>query len=621
MSGFAGIIRLEPSLETAEADRATIARMAEAIAFRGPDAQKRSTQNGASFTFSLLTTGPAPQAASQPVTLDGNTWLLGDVRCDGRDDLIAKLEQHDVSVARTASSEELVLHWFAKFGVSALPDLEGDFSFVLWLQRERRLIAFRDLSGCRPFFYSHRNGVFYFSNTLQAVLATDAVSRRTYDEQFLANFLLGSPYFHPERTVYEDVQRLPAGYMLEFFVAGPRSRRIAGLPVEELSSPSQNQEVIEEFQCLFERSISDRLPDAETTIFLSGGLDSTAIAALAAGLRKKRPTLHGLHLNALTVDLRPLFEDEEGPYAERFAATLGIPIQLIRISQILPFDGLEETGTFLPEPAPGLYWMRQRFYFSRVPAISRVALTGDGGDEILRAQAGPYLRYLSSQSQFFAGCWSLLNYFIYARKLPALGLGIRGAFLRIAGQSSSPPAFPCWFSDQAEKSLQLRERFMSMTASPVSKHSFNPRAYELFNSEVFAAGMEEQDPMWTGSPVECRSPFFDRRLLRFLLQLPPVPWFMEKELIRRGYRGLLPDEIRVRRKAPLPYDPLLLHRSSGEWSPRLPAICPEPLERFVNWRLLRESLYNSSGPSLRVQLRPVVLALWLKAVENGESIQ
>jgi len=86
MSGFAGIVRLEPSLESDEADRATIARMAEAIAFRGPDAQQQWRQNGASFAFSLLTTGPAPQAASQPVTLDGNTWLIGDVRCDGRDD-------------------------------------------------------------------------------------------------------------------------------------------------------------------------------------------------------------------------------------------------------------------------------------------------------------------------------------------------------------------------------------------------------------------------------------------------------------------------------------------------------------------------------------------------------
>jgi asparagine synthase (glutamine-hydrolysing) len=621
VSGFAGIVRLEPTAETVESDRAALARMSEAIAFRGPDARQQWRQSGASFAFSLLTTGPAPQAPAQPVTVDGETWLLGDVRCDGRDEILRKLRLHGVSLSPRATSEELILHFFAQFGADALPELEGDFSFVLWNAKERRLLAFRDLSGCRPFFYSHRSGVFYFSNTLQAVLATEAVSRRKYDEQFLANFLLGSPYFYPERTVYEDVQRLPAGYVLEFFLAGPRSRRVANLRLDGRPSPSQNQEVIEEFNGLFERSVSDRLPDAETTIFLSGGLDSTAIATLAAGLRKKRLRLDGLHLNALTVDLRPLFEDQEGPYAERFAAALGIPIQLIRISHILPFDGLDETGTFLPEPAPGLYWMRQRFYFSRVPAISRVALTGDGGDEILRAQAGPYLRYLSSHSHFFAGCWPLLNYLISARKLPALGWGIRSAFLRVAGQSSSPPAFPGWFSDQAEKSLQLRARFVSMAASPVSKHSFNPRAYELFNSEVFAAGMEEQDPMWTGSPVECRSPFFDRRLLRFLLQLPPVPWFMEKELIRRGFRGLLPDEIRVRRKAPLPYDPLLLHRSSGEWSPRLPTACPEPLQHLVNWRRLGESLYNSSGPALRVQLRPVVLALWLKAVENRQSIQ
>ena len=146
MSGFAGIVRLEPSRESAEEDRAAIGRMAAAIAFRGPDALQETHRPGASFAFSLLTTGPAPQAPAQPVTLDGETWLLGDVRCDGRDALIAKLAQHGVSVSPSATSEELVLHFYATFGETSFSDLDGDFSFVLWKPKERRLIAFRDVN-------------------------------------------------------------------------------------------------------------------------------------------------------------------------------------------------------------------------------------------------------------------------------------------------------------------------------------------------------------------------------------------------------------------------------------------------------------------------------------------
>lgn len=87
MSGFAGIVRIEPGAESAEADGSAIELMANAIAFRGPDSLQQTRQQGASFAFSLLKTGPAPQECNQPCTLDGETWFLGDARCDGRDEL------------------------------------------------------------------------------------------------------------------------------------------------------------------------------------------------------------------------------------------------------------------------------------------------------------------------------------------------------------------------------------------------------------------------------------------------------------------------------------------------------------------------------------------------------
>jgi len=127
--------------------------------------------------------------------------------------------------------------------------------------------------------------------------------------------------------------------------------------------------------------------------------------------------------------------------------------------------------------------------------------------------------------------------------------------------------------------------------------------------------------MWTGFPVEWRTPFLDRRLLRFLLRLPPIPWLMEKEVIRRAQQSVLPDEIRLRPKAPLRHDPLLLHVADGKWSPPVPHVCPEPLGLLLDWAQLRDLLCNCRGPSLRLELRPVGLALWLMAVENGRGIQ
>src|SRR5262249_36514177 len=159
-----------------------IARMAEAIAFRGPDAQQQVSQDGASFAFSLLTTGPAPQAAEQPVTLDGETFLLGEARVDGRNELVAKLKQHGGPITVVAAEEQLVLHFVSHFGLESLPDLDGDFSFVLWNARRRRLFAYRDLTGARPFFYSVGGDFLLFSNTLQAAICVPYVSRQ-FDEE------------------------------------------------------------------------------------------------------------------------------------------------------------------------------------------------------------------------------------------------------------------------------------------------------------------------------------------------------------------------------------------------------------------------------------------------------
>jgi asparagine synthase (glutamine-hydrolysing) len=286
VSGFAGIIRLEPDTESAELDRKNIEDMAVAIAFRGPDALQQTLQPGASFAFSLLKTGPVPQGPLQPCSVDGETWFLGDARCDGREDLARKLVQHGSNLPNAASSEELILNAFSKFGEAALPELDGDFSFVLWNQRQRKLLGYRDLTGARPFFYAKQNQALIFSNTMQALLATSFVSREL-DEEFIADFLLGSPYHDPSRTVYRDIRRLPAGHLLGFASGGFSVRRIANMPVEDVLVLKHDEEYIEEFRRRFSQSVRDRLPEVSTTILLSGGLDSTTLAACAVSLRKQ----------------------------------------------------------------------------------------------------------------------------------------------------------------------------------------------------------------------------------------------------------------------------------------------------------------------------------------------
>src|SRR5579862_1632854 len=609
MSGFAGIVRLEPSLEGDEADRATIARMAEAIAFRGPDAQQQWRQNGASFAFSLLTTGPAPQAASQPVTLDGNTWLIGDVRCDGRDDLIATLEQHGVLVSRSASSEELVLHFFSRFGADALPRLHGDFSFVIWQVRQRRLQAFRDLTGPRPFFYSLHDGVLLFSNTLQALLSSPNLPRDR-DESFLADFLLGNPNFDPAATVWRSVRRLPAGHLLEFSKNALQIRRIAHAPVEEILVLKSEEEYVEEFRRLLNQAVRDQLPDNETTIMLSGGLDSTSIAACAVALRKSNSAGQELKLYSISTDNRPLVDDPEADLAAFAAGFLGVPCQIVHSGEDLPYAGWEDSHDEFPEPVLDPYSKLYLDYYRLVSKNTRVVLTGNGGDEFLRVQGLPYLKYLRQRQGSFAAVMVLGGFLVNQRKLPSLGAGIRSGVLRLFGKKLPSPTYPPWLNRNYEDKFDLRARWSSMNAVPQSPHPFNPKAYAVANDLFVAPLLEFFDATWTCCALEPRNPFLDRRLTRFLLRIPIIPWAMEKHLLRRSQAGILPEKIRQRPKTPLLFDALLVHASSGRWKPSTVLPHDAYVERAVDVTILNKYLSATLDESLYLHLRPVSLARW-----------
>jgi len=619
VSGFAGIVRLEPTLETSEADRAAIARMAGAIAFRGPDAQQHSSQNGASFAFSLLTTGPAPQAATQLITLDGETWLLGEARCDGRSELIAKLQQHDVSVAHAASSEELVLYSFARFGETAFPELEGDFSFVLWQPRKRRLLAFRDLMGARPFFYAPLDSAIFFSNTLQSVLVAPGVSRADHDRQFFADFLLGAPHHDPSLTLYRDIRRLPAGYLLDFSPQGLSVRRIANLPVEDLLT-LRDDEVLAEFRRLFHLAVRERLPDGAASIFLSGGLDSTSIAAAITSAHQKNGLNSRPGLHALCVDFKPLFDDDESRFASQCANTFGIPLQVVHSGECLPFADWEQSFRDLPEPLMDPYSSLYLSYRKEIAKKARVVFSGDGGDELLRLPAAPYLRFLRRTQGTVTAASSLARWTLANRRLPSLGFGIRSGFFRALGRSSPEMKYPPWLAPPFERDHDLPQRWREM-CSPLPPHPFSPKAYHAMNSGLFAEVQEMYDPTWTGVALETRNPFLDRRLVRFLLRIPAIPWAMNKHLIRFAQAGIIPEEVRLRSKTPVRQDPLVLHVAAGHWDPVAIPPPPELIHSLVDWPAVMRHLRNAKDTALYVHLRPVALSFWLNAIEKGTGIQ
>jgi len=614
MSGFAGIVRRDgeaPDVKLLEC-------VAEHLAFRGPDAAQVWARPGAGFCFTLLRTGPSPQSAVQPCSLDGQTWLLGDVRLDGREDLLERLEQRGRQVEREISNEELVLHAWQQWGEESLELLLGDFSFVLWDARTKHLWGARDLLGARPFFYAHVAGQFVFSNTLNAARLVPEVSAEL-DPRFIGDFLLQGWCPDPERSAFSAIRRLPAGHVLTFCDSEVRVRRYARLPIEEPLPRKRDEEFIEEFRAHLEQAVRDRLPRGPAGVFMSGGLDSTSVAAIAKKVQADRGSQNVLR--AYTVDYTPLFEDQEGTFASLAAEHIGIPIEVLNGASCVPFAQWDELGIRTPEPSAEPFFALHVEHYRELATHARVALTGDGGDDVLTGRAWPHLLHLLRRGRFGSLAGAFGGYLLRHGTFPPLRTGIRGRLRQWLGHADASSLYPSWLEPGFERQFQLRERWHELQQSATAEHPLHPAGYASLNSNYWPSVYENEDAGWTGVAVETRAPLLDQRLLRFLLRLPPVPWCMDKLLVREAMRGLLPEAVRLRRKTPLRGDPLVLHEERNGWKPVLPAGACDRLRMFVNCSMLSATSRPTLGSSLWNEIRPVALHIWLKGVENKDWIQ
>jgi asparagine synthase (glutamine-hydrolysing) len=600
------------SLDGAPADAQLLQRMADRLAFRGPDGTHITTKPGAGFCFTFLRTGPAPQCPSQPCSLDGRVWLLGDVRLDGRNDLRCKLEQHGDEFDGEVTDEELVLRTWRRWGEEGLPDLLGDYAFALWDAEERKLWCARDLMGARPFFYTQAGSRLYFSNTLDAIRCAPDISREL-DQHFIGDFLLEGWCSYPERTAFREVRRLQAGYRLRWSRSGLDVRRCASLSIE---APllKREEEYVERFRELVETATRERLPRGRAAILMSGGLDSTTVAAVA--VRCARKARLPLDLRAFTVEYRPLFDDQEGVLATLAARHIGIAIEVDSGASHFPYARWDSAPPPLPEPVHEPFQSLYVEQNQRVAQHSRVALNGFGGDGTLTGQAWPYLIDLARKHQFAKICSVFGAYVIKHRRIPPLRAGFRERIRQVVGQTDPMAAYPRWLAPEFESDMQLRERWRELLPPPESAHPWHTKAHAMLSGSYWPSVLEIYDAARSGAALESRAPLLDLRVQRFLLQVPPVPLCINKELVRRMALGLLPERIRLRPKTPFEGDQVALQASTYGWSPMPLPEPPKDLRQFVNWEGLARTLKDQAICFPWSDLRPISLLYWIRGVEN-----
>ncbi len=613
MSGFFGIVRLDGQ----EIAPGMLEKVAGVLRFRGMDGEQIWRQGGVGTCFAYCATDPAKQATQHPVKLEGN-WFIGDVRVDARRALMEELEKSGTRVGQEATSEELILYAWRTWGESSLERIVGDFSFALWDDSKQSLWCARDFIGPRPFYYAKRNGIFCFSNSLEAIRVVPEISSEL-DETFIGEFLLHGYCADLTRTVYSQIRRLPAGHLLKLKNETIEVRRFLELPIEEPYRFSQAEEYVEGYREVLRESVADRLPPGPCALYLSGGLDSGSVCAVASRIAAERrsPAL----LKAFTVGWNPLFEDPEPRYAAVSAKYLQVRHEVLEDENFVPYAEKKESERATPEPNIEAFFRRAQGQCRRIAEHSAVILSGDGGDDVLTGQAWPYFVKLWASGEWPEILRSIGSYASSHGRLPPLRAGIRAKVVGILGKRGEWEGYPEWLNQEFETRNGLRDKWRAKAVTPETQHPFHARAYASLHEGFWSTILESEDAGNTNVRLETRAPLLDLRVLRFQLRVPPVPWCMDKELTRRTMKGYLPTEILKRPKTPMAKDPLEVCLESGRWPAKVLEEPPTAINGYVNWQKYTETLESSKGYNPGSEFNALALGRWLKDVENGWRIQ
>lgn len=510
---------------------------------RAPDGDRVHCEGPIALAQSFLRTGASGAEQFNSLTLDGKVFIVADARIDGRTELLRRLRATGRHVADGAPHAELILHAYAAFGEAFLDHLLGDFAFALWDAHKARLICVRDQFGIRPLYYFKSGDLFGFSSDIEALRAHPAVSART-DRSAVADFLLFGTCMDVERTYFLDIRRLPPATRLELGASGIRETRYWQLPRRETRYRSTH-DYVEHFSEVFESAVVDRLPAGPIAVPLSGGMDSTSIAAAASAHAQR----NGFAVSAHHMSSRKLqAEDEELGLAQQVAHRLGIPMVTQDVSDYPLMHDNRDPALRTPFPfSSGYLALHRDMLASLRQSGTRVLLSGYAGDAVF-TPSGTYCRALLRSGRWIKLAREVAHHAVHTGTLS--GLGLRRMF---GPQRFTPPPWrpemPAWIASELVEELSLRDRWEAWWARyqrAVDAHDqlslpWMDRAFEV--SEVLP------------SPIVIRYPFLDRRLVEYLLSVPNH-MLRHKKLLRMAMEGRLPDAITRRPKTGLPGDPV-----------------------------------------------------------------
>ena len=564
MCGIVGILEFD---RNSHVDADVLHRMCAAMSHRGPDDDGffiggRIGLGMRRLSIVDLATGHQPMSNE-----DGSIWIVfnGEIYNHRtlREQLITQGHQY-----RTQSDTETIVHLYEEYGKDCVQHLRGMFAFAIWDAKRKSLFVARDRLGIKPLYYRFTPDSFIFGSEIKVLLAYSGV-RAEFNRNTLPEYLAFG-YLSGDETFYTGIRKLMPGHRLVINEHGDLQTE----QYWELPSPADEQAhdesyYVEGYRELLEGAVSSHLmSDVPLGVFLSGGLDSSAIAALMTKIRREP-------IQTFSVGYTEQIYSEL-PYARTVAQHLGSEHREVLVSREDFFSALPRLIWHEDEPVAWPSSVALFFVAELAREHVKVVLTGEGSDETL----GGYSRYaFTIKNLAFDRVYRNLvpsSIRRHLRDFIASSSGIAAdtrrklshTFLRLDGESWTSLYFDNFFSafDRKAQSDLLTDEFGDQVLSGSAyrnvlgywEKSSGDLLQRLLYTDIKTYLVEllmKQDNMSMAASIESRVPFLDHVLVEWATRVPAkiqIRGNAGKQILKKAMEGLLPREIIHRKKLGFP---------------------------------------------------------------------
>ncbi len=550
MCGIAGRFNYDPGHPV---QRHVLEAMTDAVAHRGPDAAGYFHAPAIGLghrrlSIIDLSTGDQPLAnedGSIQVIFNGEIYNFADVRTE----LVARGHRF-----RTGSDTEIIVHGYEEWGERCVDRFRGMFAFALWDANARRLMLARDRLGVKPLYYAALAEGIVFGSEIKSLLQDPDVPR-DWRADALDSYLT-LLYVPAPDTIYRAVQKLPPAHILIAEAGSVRISRYWDLEFTGDGDPAREEDYLEELDALLREAVGLRLiSDVPLGAFLSGGIDSSAVAAYMKEASGTAPV-------TISVGFKDQAYDEV-EHAELVARHLGCEFHALtadpKVEDLLPKLAWHFDEPFADSSAVPTYYVSKA-----ARELVTVALSGDGGDELWAGYARHRVEQWEQRARGALGAASRAAGWL-ARALPLSMKGARSLrhlaanpdqayALKHAYGMFEPDAKSRLYSEGFGESVRHADAFASFRDAYHSCTSSDPMDRALYTDArtyMIDDVLTKVDRMSMAVSLEAREPLLDHKLLEFAARVPMALKLKNgrsKYLLRRVLERRIPPSILERKK-------------------------------------------------------------------------